>query len=216
MLGRTATDDRPGTTATAAPAHGPGARAQAAAARRRGGPLRQRRLRPDPHRRHLRDGGRGQGLFYWYFENKESLFAELVRSVRQQLRREAAAMDDDADPVTRLRQGTEASVRFMAEHGRFFALLEVERHDQRVAAVLRESGDVYVRTRRAWSRGAAAAWSPTTDPRCSPSASSAPSPSSSPTTTAGAAEALDRRVGDLRRAVDDPGARRGPQSRPAR
>ena len=28
-----------------------------------------------------------KGLFYWYFENKESLFAELVRSVRQQLRR---------------------------------------------------------------------------------------------------------------------------------
>ena len=86
-----------------------------------------------------------KGLFYWYFETKESLFAELVRSVRQQLRRaQAAAMDDDADPVTRLRQGTEASVRFMAEHVRFFALLEVERDDQTVAAVLRESGDIYV------------------------------------------------------------------------
>ena len=33
---------------------------------------------------------------------------------------------------------------FMAAHVRFFALLEVERNDQRVAAVLRESGDVYV------------------------------------------------------------------------
>ena len=32
----------------------------------------------------------------------------------------------------------------MAAHVRFFALLEVERNDQRVAAVLRESGDVYV------------------------------------------------------------------------
>ena len=53
-------------------------------------------------------------------------------------------MDDDADPVTRSRQGTEASVRFMAEHVRFFALLEVERDDQTVAAVLRESGDIYV------------------------------------------------------------------------
>src|SRR4029450_10560137 len=46
--------------------------------------------------------------------------------------------------VPRLREGTEASVRFMAAHVRFFALLEVERNDQRVAAVLRESGDVYV------------------------------------------------------------------------
>ena len=90
--------------------------------------------------------GVAKGLFYWYFETKESLFAELVRSVRQQLRRaQAAAMDPDADPVTRLRQGTEASVLFMAAHVRFFALLEVERNDQRVAAVLRESGDVYVR-----------------------------------------------------------------------
>jgi AcrR family transcriptional regulator len=89
--------------------------------------------------------GVAKGLFYWYFDTKESLFGELVRSVRQQLRRaQAAAMDDDADPVTRLRQGTDASVRFMAEHVRFFALLEVERNDQAVAAALRESGDVYV------------------------------------------------------------------------
>ena len=89
--------------------------------------------------------GVAKGLFYWYFETKESLFAELVRSVRQQLRRaQAAAMDPDADPVTRIRQGTEASVRFMAEHVRFFALLEVERSDQLVAAALRESSDIYV------------------------------------------------------------------------
>ena len=92
-------------------------------------------------------------------------------------------MDDDADPVTRLRQGTEASVRFMAEHGRFFALLEVERHDQRVAAVLRESGDVYVQARRAWcARPKRPGWCPTTTTPGSPSASSAPC-RSSPTTT---------------------------------
>ena len=54
-------------------------------------------------------------------------------------------MDDDADPVTRLRQGTEASVRFMAEHVRFFALpWRSSATTRRVAAVLRESGDVYV------------------------------------------------------------------------
>jgi AcrR family transcriptional regulator len=90
--------------------------------------------------------GVAKGLFYWYFETKESLFAELVRSVRQQLRRaQAAAMDPGTDPVTRLRDGTEASVRFMAEHVRFFTLLEVERNDHAVAAVLRESSDIYVR-----------------------------------------------------------------------
>jgi AcrR family transcriptional regulator len=90
--------------------------------------------------------GVAKGLFYWYFETKESLFAELVRSVRQQLRRaQAAAMDPGADSITRLRQGTEASVRFMAAHVRFFALLEVERNGHDLVAVLRESGDIYVR-----------------------------------------------------------------------
>jgi AcrR family transcriptional regulator len=89
--------------------------------------------------------GVAKGLFYWYFETKESLFAELVRSMRTQLRRsQAAAMDPDADPVTRIRQGAEASVRFMAEHMAFFALLEMERTDEAILPVLREGSEVYV------------------------------------------------------------------------
>ncbi|MCB0955363.1 MAG: TetR/AcrR family transcriptional regulator [Ilumatobacteraceae bacterium] len=88
--------------------------------------------------------GVAKGLFYWYFPTKESLFAELVRSMRQSLRRaQAAAMDTAADPVTRIRQGSEASVRFMAEHQSYFALLDVERADDAVAGVLQEGSDVY-------------------------------------------------------------------------
>ncbi|MGD9996601.1 MAG: TetR/AcrR family transcriptional regulator [Ilumatobacteraceae bacterium] len=88
--------------------------------------------------------GVAKGLFYWYFPTKESLFAELVRTMRQQLRRaQAAAMDPEADPVTRIRQGTEASVVFMAAHRSYFALLDVERGDDEVAAVLRDGSDVY-------------------------------------------------------------------------
>ena len=88
--------------------------------------------------------GVAKGLFYWYFPTKESLFAELVRSMRQSLRRaQAAAMDTAADPVTRIRQGSEASVRFMAEHQSYFALLDVERAEDAVAGVLQEGSDVY-------------------------------------------------------------------------
>jgi AcrR family transcriptional regulator len=88
--------------------------------------------------------GVAKGLVYWYFPTKESLFAELVRTMRLQLRRaQAAAMDPDADPVTRIRQGTEASVVFMAEHRSYFALLDVERADDEVAGVLRAGSDVY-------------------------------------------------------------------------
>ena len=88
--------------------------------------------------------GVAKGVFYWYFPTKESLFAELVRSMRQSLRRaQAAAMDATADPVTRIRQGSEASVRFMAEHQSYFALLDVERADDAIAGVLQEGSDVY-------------------------------------------------------------------------
>jgi AcrR family transcriptional regulator len=88
--------------------------------------------------------GVAKGLVYWYFPTKASLFAELVRTMRQQLRRaQAAAMDPDADPLTRIRQGTEASLLFMAEHHSYFALLDVERADDEVAGILRAGSDVY-------------------------------------------------------------------------
>ena len=88
--------------------------------------------------------GVAKGLMYWYFPTKESLFAELVRTMRLQLRRaQAAAMNPDAPALTRIRQGTEASVVFMAEHSSYFALLDVERADDEVASVLRDGSDVY-------------------------------------------------------------------------
>jgi AcrR family transcriptional regulator len=92
--------------------------------------------------------GVAKGLFYWYFENKEALFAELMRSVRQQLRRaQAAAMDDAADPLTRIRQGAEASVRFMSEHTSFFSVVaDAGRHagrDAAIATVLAEGAAIY-------------------------------------------------------------------------
>lgn len=90
--------------------------------------------------------GVAKGLFYWYFDSKEALLTELVRSMRQKLRRtQAAAMEGVDGPIDRLRRGTEASVLFMAEHRSYFALLEMERTDPRMAPVLREGGEVYSR-----------------------------------------------------------------------
>ncbi len=90
------------------------------------------------------EAGVAKGLFYWYFPTKESLFAELVRTMRLRLRRaQAAAMDASADPITRIRQGSEASLRFMAAHRSYFALLDVERTDAQLASVLQEGSDVY-------------------------------------------------------------------------
>ena len=90
--------------------------------------------------------GVAKGLFYWYFPTKHDLFAELVRTMRHRLRvAQSSAMDPTADALTRIRQGTEASVRFMAEHASYFALVEVERTDPEVADTLRDGSEIYLR-----------------------------------------------------------------------
>ena len=89
--------------------------------------------------------GVAKGLFYWYFPTKGALFAELVRTMRLRLRRaQGAAMDPTVDAATRIADGAAASVRFMAEHAAYFALLDVERTDPDVADVLQEGAGVYL------------------------------------------------------------------------
>lgn len=89
--------------------------------------------------------GVAKGLFYWYFPTKLDLFAELVRTMRRGLRRaQADSMAPGADALTRLRQGTVASVRFMAEHAAYFALVDVERAHPDVADTLRAGSEVYL------------------------------------------------------------------------
>jgi AcrR family transcriptional regulator len=92
----------------------------------------------------VRRAGAAKGLFYWYFENKEALFRELVELNRDRLRRaQARAMDAQAEPLLRIRQGVEASVAFMSSHAHFFALLEVENLDKQFADVLRLGTEVH-------------------------------------------------------------------------
>ena len=91
-----------------------------------------------------RAAGVAKGLFYWYFENKEALFRELVESTRQGMRRaQGAAIDAGADPLTRIRQGVEASVRFMAEHHQLYSMILIESSDQRIVELLRNGGDIH-------------------------------------------------------------------------
>lgn len=89
--------------------------------------------------------GVAKGLFYWYFPTKLDLFTELVRSMRHRLRRaQAEAMDPAADALTRIGQGTVASVRFMADHASYFAFVDVERTDPDIADALRSGSNVYL------------------------------------------------------------------------
>lgn len=92
----------------------------------------------------VRAAGVAKGLFYWYFENKEALFKELVEATRQQIRlQQAAAIDPKANPLVRIRQGAEASIRFMGEHRRLYSMFDLESLDAKLTKMLRAGGDVH-------------------------------------------------------------------------
>lgn len=85
-----------------------------------------------------------KSLFYWYFPTKRDCYIELVRTRRHELRAaQAKAMDRSANPLTQIRQGTEASVRFMTEHASYFAHVSTERSEPEISAVVTKGGGVY-------------------------------------------------------------------------
>lgn len=92
----------------------------------------------------VKAAGVAKGLFYWYFENKDALFRELVEQNRLRLRRtQGAAIDPDGEPLLQLRQGAEASMRYMATYANFFALLEVENLEKTFADERRKGTEVH-------------------------------------------------------------------------
>ena len=92
----------------------------------------------------VRAAGVAKGLFYWYFENKEAVFRELVESTRHQMRQfQLTAIDPKADPLMRIRQGAEASIAFMGTHRRLYSMFDLESLDEDLTKVLREGSDVH-------------------------------------------------------------------------
>jgi AcrR family transcriptional regulator len=91
-----------------------------------------------------RQAGVAKGLYYWYFDSKEAVFRDLAADLRTRLRRrQALAMDPAAGPLVQLRQGSEASVRFMAAHAQGFALIAVENVEQQFVDDLRRGTEIH-------------------------------------------------------------------------
>jgi len=68
--------------------------------------------------------GVAKGLVYWYFENKETLFQEIVVDMGRRLRRaQGKAIADIDDPLERLYVGTAESVRFIAGNHRLYGII---------------------------------------------------------------------------------------------
>lgn len=72
----------------------------------------------------MRAAGVSKGLFYWYFENKEALFRELVIATRRGLRaHQSAAAGSEANPLNRMALAIAASVEFVIEHFNLYTLI---------------------------------------------------------------------------------------------
>jgi AcrR family transcriptional regulator len=68
--------------------------------------------------------GVAKGLVYWYFENKDTLFDEIVTDMGQRLRRaQGRAIAGVDDPLERLYVGTAESVRFVAGNYRLYGII---------------------------------------------------------------------------------------------
>lgn len=75
----------------------------------------------------VKAAGVAKGLFYWYFDNKDALFRELIGDMRRRLRVvQEEALEGVRTPLGQLYAGTRASVQFMAEHRELYALMQIE------------------------------------------------------------------------------------------
>jgi AcrR family transcriptional regulator len=91
-----------------------------------------------------RSAGVAKGLFYWYFENKEALFREIVTATREDLRRaQARAIEDLADPLASVAAGIEASLRFFAGNEHLHVLLRFAGTQERFAPLIEEAQDIH-------------------------------------------------------------------------
>jgi AcrR family transcriptional regulator len=90
--------------------------------------------------------GVGKGVFYWYFSSKEELFLEILKEAQQDLRRtQQQAIDGVDDPLRRIEQGIQASMRWSSEHPELYNLFAFAATEERFAPALRKGQEVAVR-----------------------------------------------------------------------
>jgi AcrR family transcriptional regulator len=82
--------------------------------------------------------GVGKGVFYWYFDSKEELFVEILRSAQKDLRRtQVKAISDIDDPVQRIEEGIRTGALWMAGNPDLRRLFEFARTDDAFAKLMR-------------------------------------------------------------------------------
>jgi AcrR family transcriptional regulator len=87
--------------------------------------------------------GVGKGVFYWYFDSKEELFREILRTSQRDLRRsQRDAIGTEADPLRRLEIGIAAAMRWWSTHPEIAKLVQFAGTEQTFASALRRGQEV--------------------------------------------------------------------------
>lgn len=88
----------------------------------------------------LVDGlGVGKGVFYWYFDSKEQLFLEILRTGERDLRRaQWEAMGEESDPLVRLELAIRSSMEWWSDHRDLYTLIEFARTEASFAPNVRK------------------------------------------------------------------------------
>ena len=82
--------------------------------------------------------GVGKGVFYWYFDSKETLFEEILKASQKDLRRhQQRAVADLSDPIAQMEQGIRAAVHWSAQHRDLAKLVDFALTDSRFSARIR-------------------------------------------------------------------------------
>ncbi|HUZ44729.1 MAG TPA: TetR/AcrR family transcriptional regulator [Acidimicrobiales bacterium] len=80
----------------------------------------------------------GKGVFYWYFESKESLLLEILADAQRSLRRlQQSYIENEADPVRRIELGIRATMEWVGQNRHLWGLFRFAASEERFAPYLR-------------------------------------------------------------------------------
>jgi AcrR family transcriptional regulator len=89
--------------------------------------------------------GVGKGVFYWYFDSKEALFKELLRTSLYELRRaQEEAIEQVTDPVQRIERGIRASIEFFRNDPGLLQLIRIAARYEEFSGVVTEGQEIVV------------------------------------------------------------------------
>jgi AcrR family transcriptional regulator len=89
--------------------------------------------------------GVGKGVFYWYFNSKEELLAEILRQAQRDMRRRQQQwMGEETDPVRRIELGIRGTMQWVEDNRHLSTLFQFASTEERFAPAIRRGQEIAV------------------------------------------------------------------------